>query len=231
MQSRSLGSKNYWGFKKMKKNIFLDLLEGKSLARILMNDKISEISLYGLVVDIGGGLNKGFYDNFKSVKDAKIINLDLKNPSGSPNKIDLEENRLPFQNNSVDCILMFNILEHIFNFKFLLEEVSRSLKTGGTVLGFVPFLINYHPDPNDYFRYTEEALEKIFFSVGFNFVEVAKVGGGPFYVNFNNIVLSMPKIFRPIVFVFYLILDKFFLKLRPKAARRYPLGYFFKLIK
>jgi len=81
----------------MKKNIFLDLLEGKSLARILMNDKISEISLYGLVVDIGGGLNKGFYDNFKSVKDAKIINLDLKNPSGSPNKIDLEENRLPFQ--------------------------------------------------------------------------------------------------------------------------------------
>jgi len=213
------------------RKIFLDLFRGKSLVRILMNNEISKFSLAGLVVDIGGGSNKSFYDNFKSVRGSKIINLDLKNPSGSSNKINLEEDRLPFRDDSVDCVLMFNILEHIFNFRFLLGEVNRSLKVGGAIIGFVPFLVNYHPDPNDYFRYTDEALEKIFYFAGFSHVKIAKIGGGPFYVNFNNIVLSMPKIFRPIVFIFYFILDSLFLKLRPKAAKRYPLGYFFELTK
>ena len=55
-----------------------------------------------------------------------------------------------------------NTLEHIDNYQNFMINVSSSLKKGGRLEGCVPFLYPFHKDPDDFFRYTDTALKKIF---------------------------------------------------------------------
>ncbi|TSC61341.1 MAG: type 11 methyltransferase [Parcubacteria group bacterium Gr01-1014_107] len=193
-----------------------------------MNWELRNHSVKGRVLDIGGGEEPSYF-NFLNAEKAHIINIDFKNRGGL--RVDLEKDVLPFENGQADYVLMFNILEHIYNYHFLVTECHRVLKKGGEALGFVPFLINYHPDPHDYFRYTKEALFKIFSSNHFEVKEIREVGLGPLAVNYNNLAPSLPKVLRILIFPFYYFLDKLFLRFRPKASERYPLGYLFVLRK
>jgi len=130
---------------------------------------------------------------------------------------------------SVDTALCANVLEHVYNHQFLIKEMKRILKPGGTLVGFVPFLIQYHPDPHDYFRYTKEALMRMFTDAGFTHIQIREIGGGPFLSNFNALVLSVPRPMRPLMYLPYALLDRVFLKVRPKIRERYPLGFIFEM--
>lgn len=48
------------------------------------------------------------------------------------------ENRLPYENNFFDIISAGEIIEHIYNTDFFLEEIERILKTGGKLLVSTP---------------------------------------------------------------------------------------------
>jgi SAM-dependent methyltransferase len=198
------------------------LWRGQTLARMMLNDGFSTEELKGLVVDIGGGRSPDYFDYFKkdNIKSVEIID-------GSISGINFESDKLPFKDNTFDTAILSNVLEHIYNYNFLVSEIFRILKKEGRLIGFVPFLVNYHKDPNDYFRYTNEALEKIFLNSGFSDIKIVGIGGGPFFVNFNNIVLSLPRILRVSIFPFYYLSDILFLKFRPKSVARFPLGYMF----
>ena len=150
---------------------------------------------------------------------------------GKISGIDFEKDSLPYENASVDTVVCANVLEHIYNHKFLVVQIYRMLKPQGILIGFVPFLFQYHPDPHDYFRYTEEALQRIFTDAGFHDIVIEHVGGGPFAVNFHNTSLSVPRIVAAALFPFYWSLDQLFLKLRPQARERYPIGYIFSMRK
>ena len=52
--------------------------------------------------------------------------------------LDLEKDKLPFEDNSVDEILAENILEHIENLKLLMNECNRVLKPDRKLIGIVP---------------------------------------------------------------------------------------------
>lgn len=196
------------------------LARGQSLLRIYMNLELAIFTLSGKVVDVGGGRDPDYFDYF-----LKQGTLSVKTLDGSISGIDFENDPLPYEDKSFDTALCINVLEHIYNYRFLVGEIHRILKEGGTFIGFVPFLIQYHPDPHDYFRYTKEALVRLFADAGFEEIRVNEVGGGPFLANFNALVLSVPRVFRVLVFPFYWALDLVFLKLRPRSRERYPLGY------
>jgi len=206
-----------------------EIIKRKSLARALMHEEVKNHYIEGVVLDIGG-INKPEYINYFSKGEIKYESIDLKSPEQRL-RVNLETDKLPFDSNSVDYILMFNVLEHIFNYSNSINESSRVLKGDGAVFGFVPFLVRYHPDPNDYFRYTKDALSKIFEVSGFSKIKIKEIGGGPFAANYNNIVLSIPVICRIIIFPFLYLADLVFIKLRPNAKEKYPLGYFFELRK
>jgi SAM-dependent methyltransferase len=146
---------------------------------------------------------------------------------GAFQKINFETDALPYADGAYDTVVVCNVLEHIFNHRFLTNEMYRVLKQGGGLVGFVPFLFQYHPDPHDYFRYTKEALTRVLKDAGFRDVAVTEIGGGPFFVNYNTLSLSMPRVIRIVLFPLYALLDWIFLKLRPQARERYPLGYLF----
>ncbi len=195
-----------------------------------MNQGLVGYSVKGQVIDIGGGVNPSYFKFIHKDPETTITTLDL-NPDSVGVKIDLETDPLPYPAGRVDGVLMFNILEHIFNHSFVVREAYRVLRPGGELLGFVPFLINYHPDPSDYFRYTNEALVKIFKLAGFSKIEIKTVGRGPFAVNYNNLMFFFPRFIRVILLPIYWCLDWLFILVRPKVRERYPLGYIFWLKK
>jgi ubiquinone/menaquinone biosynthesis C-methylase UbiE len=218
--------------KKIKlKNILSGIWAGKGLARILMNIEAENLELGGKILDIGGGKGPSYIKHLKLEEGAELVSIDLESPAGSPAKLDLETDDLPFPDSYADHALMFNVLEHLFNYNFVLSGIYRVLKQGGTLSGFVPFLVHYHPDPHDYFRYTNEALEKIFTANGYKIISLKIVGKGPYFVHFNNTAHILPVFLQFIVFPVFYFLDSAALSLRPKLAERFPLGYFFEIIK
>ena len=198
--------------------------------RISMNRELRPHTLAGRVLDIGGGVNPSYLRFFKKAEAMELVSLDFQANDKSRN-FDLETTPLPYGDNSVDQALLFNILEHIYNHIGLAREVCRVLKPGGKVFGFVPFLVGYHPDPHDYFRYTPESLEKIFKDSGFNKIFVKPVGGGPGAASYNILMTYFPRVLRLAVWPGVWFLDKIFLLIKPALAPKFPLGYFFVLEK
>jgi len=210
--------------------IFKDICQKKSLVRSLMNINLSQYELSGKVLDVGGARASEYSNIFRGHGNYELTNTDLKS-SEEKMRLNFETDKLPFLDDNFDSVIILNLLEHLFNYDLLVGEIYRVLKNGGNVIGFVPFLINVHPDPHDYFRYTEESLRKIFIGVGFADIVIKEVGRGPFAVNFNNIVLSIPLWTRLILFPVYYFLDFIFMIFRPTITKRFPLGYIFLLKK
>lgn len=216
--------------------MFLDILKGiargKSLLRTLMNLELRKFALQGKVLDVGGGTNPSYFGFFGKKEGVEVTNIDGKYRDESGNAIDFEKDKLPYDESVFDQVILCNVLEHIYNYKFLVLEIRRILKGGGKVIGFVPFLINYHPDPRDYFRYTKESLQNIFTEIGFSNVEIKEVGFGPFSVAFNTIAgLPFPRLCKVLCLPFFYFSDSLILKFRPWLKTRYPLGYLFTLKK
>lgn len=187
-----------------------------------MNTGLANETIRGRVVDIGGGRSPDYFSYLKTEDDTTIEASDL-----SISSIDFEKDALPYASGSIDTVLMCNILEHIYHHNHLLGEALRILRPKGELIGFVPFWVSYHPDPHDYFRYTHEALSKMLMEAGFENITITRIGDGPFTANFNTIVLSLPRFLRTVLYVPYIVLDRFLLFLRPHSAVRCPLGYIF----
>lgn len=204
------------------------IYRGDSLARILMHEACKDIDVTSkTIIDIGSGVKPAAYYNFFVGTPLQIVPTDIKKSGDSHKRLDLETDPLPAGDNTYDMVCAFNILEHIFNFNFLCGEMYRVLKNQGELVGFVPFMVNYHPDPHDYFRYTEEALFKILSTQNFKDIVITPIGGSAWLVGFNSLMLSMPRICRVALFLIVKLCDYVFRLFRPFIKRRYPLGYFF----
>lgn len=206
-----------------------EILKGKDLTRTMMNLEFKNHALSGKVLDIGGGNNPSYFRFFKK-GDYELINLDSRKGDDRV-EIDLEKDNFPYNDNSVNQVLMINVLEHIYYYKKPLQEARRVLKDNGELIGFVPFLVGYHPDPNDYFRYTGESLKKIFQEIGFSDIKIKETGRGPFAVAFDSVGFIFPIFLRIFALPFYYFLDFIAIKIKPELKKKFPLGYFFILKK
>ncbi|MCD6579142.1 methyltransferase domain-containing protein [bacterium] len=102
------------------------------------------------ILDIGSG-------PYKLRED--IINIDMKNYPGV--NIICDAKRLPFNENSVDQIFNFSLLEHTEDPQKIIDEMYRVLKPSGTLYTLIPFLQPYHPTPCDYWRFSKEGVIKL----------------------------------------------------------------------
>lgn len=69
--------------------------------------------------------------------------------------------RFPFKTGSFDVLFHTEVMEHIFDTRFFLEECARVLKPGGAMFFTVPFAARYHYKPHDYWRFTPSALRAL----------------------------------------------------------------------
>jgi SAM-dependent methyltransferase len=131
--------------------------------------------LCGSVLDLGGSRKSGYHELLKGVERFEVVNLD---PKTEPDyHFDLE-NIFPLKDDSYDGVLCMNILEHLYNYRSFLSECHRVVQKDGTLVIAVPFLVQVHPSPHDYFRYTDEALMKILTEVGFHDISIQPIGSG-----------------------------------------------------
>lgn len=216
---------------KISYSFFLSLLKeifrGKSLPRTLLNFNLQNIKLSGQVLDLGSKTDQASYNRFLQKDDnCKITFTDWHESGEDIIRLNLEE-KFSIDDNNYDFITCFNVLEHIYDFKNVVNESYRILKSGGIFVGQTPFLVNYHADPNDYFRYTHQALEKMFTTSGFVCEKMIYLGFGPLVSAFSLKSHLISKIVRPIFAIFAILIDTIIVKLKNSQQFKYPLGYLY----
>lgn len=156
-----------------------ELFGGKSIPRSLLAEACRGVAVSGEGVDLGSKNSKGLQYRYIDTSAANITYTDFHPASPKVIKVDIESD-LPFESQSFDFALMFYLLEHVYNFHSAIGEAARVLKPGGRLIGVVPQLERFHPDPDDYFRYTTSGLRRSLEDAGFRDVELKLLGLGPF---------------------------------------------------
>jgi SAM-dependent methyltransferase len=204
----------------------------KSISRTCMNLKIAkEVELTGRVIDLGGGSAPSYY-RFLGYNSPplQVILLDIL-PAHHPHIIATLEGDIPVKDLCIQTVLMFNVLEHIYDHDRLLRQVYRVLDWGGKFYLWVPYLAAIHGDPQDYFRYSETALEHMLRGAGFIKIEIIPCSG---------LCLAVADLLRPIVptrllrtglTTGALMGDWISRHLMPTANSKYVLGYFCTAVK
>lgn len=84
---------------------------------------------------------------------------------------------MPFADESFDCAMATEVLEHCGDPEIMLGEVYRVLKPGGIFFFTTPFLWNLHEVPHDHYRFTPFSIRRLLDRQGFGSVELKATGG------------------------------------------------------
>jgi hypothetical protein len=201
-----------------------------SFLRILQIFEASKTELSGTILDLGGNdfshnISKYFNGTYtiqfadKFPKDEKTIKVDLEHDEDLSQKF--------------DNVCLMNILEHIKNYKNVINFSNKTLNVNGRIIGSVPFLFKIHYSPNDYFRFTEQLLYEEFRDSGFEKIEIKPLSKGIFS-SFYSIIFDYTKkipLLNTLLITICLILDKIFFFINKNYIKNYPLGYYFIAIK
>ncbi|MDC5850444.1 methyltransferase domain-containing protein [Vibrio europaeus] len=147
-----------------------------SLPRALQYEIICNYKLEGKVLDFGGGANS-LYRKALICDDYSSVNID---PHIEPTWLLKVGETIPCDAEKFDTVFSLNTLEHIYDAKSVLEDISRVLKKGGEFVTSVPFMFPVHGHPDDFFRPTPSWYQKALVESGFSEVEVIPLTWGPF---------------------------------------------------
>lgn len=136
-----------------------------------------------ILVDLGAGQS----DFGDLTRQFNLFAVDFYPYPGVSVVCDFKE-KLPFSDRSADIVLLSNVLEHTREPNALLSECCRILKPGGLLLGSVPFMIQIHQRPYDFYRYTDTNLAYLFGKHHFKNVVITPVSN--FSVLFFNVATS-----------------------------------------
>ncbi|MFY9462471.1 MAG: class I SAM-dependent methyltransferase [Candidatus Sungiibacteriota bacterium] len=135
-----------------------------------LKSELERLPRESLLLDIGAGQLQ-----FRDIlEDFRLVAVDFYPYPGVNVVCDINQS-LPFRDASADILVMSNVLEHIAEPNILLAECARVLKPGGVMLGAVPFMINIHQRPYDFYRYTDINLQYLLKKHGFEKIDVRPV--------------------------------------------------------
>ena len=216
-------NKNYLKFFKL-------ILQNNSLLRTLQILECLNIALYGISLEFGAtniknktfsnfvkGKSKFHYTNRENNKKMNIFYSDLTKKLKIPTK-------------KYNNVLLFNVLEHLPEYKLAFSEIYRIMKKGGFFIGSVPFIYQIHAAPNDYFRFSKQFFELNLKKYGFKKAKVKALGFGPFTASYSLLypyLKYLPLLSQIFLLIAY-ISDSFmqvFVKTDLKEI--FPVGYFF----
>jgi SAM-dependent methyltransferase len=121
--------------------------------------KANSDSFQGQILDVGCG-SKPYRHLFKKCSNYVGVDVRTSGHNHNTSKIDLyfDGLRLPFSDGSFDSVVSFEVLEHVFEPRVFMKEISRVTKLNGYVMLTVPFVWPEHEKPYDYARYTTFGL-------------------------------------------------------------------------
>lgn len=108
------------------------------------------------VLDFGCG-DAPYRTLFQACGIAKYLAADL----GEGAEIPIESGKpLPIADHSIDFVVSFQVLEHVWNLDWYLSEVKRVLKPDGRLILSTHGTWLYHPHPTDFRRWTVDGLSE-----------------------------------------------------------------------
>jgi len=128
-------------------------------------DCLSRAQFEGVVLDLGGGAKAKYRKILPADIDYRSVNID---PDIEPTYLVDPGEALPVEDESFDHCLSMNTLEHVYDAKFLLGELHRVVKKGGTVHITVPWMFKIHAHPDDFSRYSPSWWAMALGEVGFS---------------------------------------------------------------
>ena len=138
--------------------------------------------------------------------------------------------KLKIKNSSYNNILLFNVLEHLSDFKFTFKELNRIMKKNSYLIGSVPFLYQIHGAPKDYFRFTPQFFNLYFKKNNFKIIKLKCLGHGPFVAccsliyPYISLIPFLNLIFLTIAVIFDSIIQLF---VKTELKTIFPVGIFF----
>jgi len=133
--------------------------------------------MHGMVVDIGCAECKP-----KSIlsNDSQYLGIDYyataKHWYFTRPDVFADAHYIPLRSESVDNVLLLDVLEHLVDPDKCLKEIFRVLKPGGTLTIQVPFLYPIHDAPRDFLRWTRYGLLNASQRHGFEVLEEEAIG-------------------------------------------------------
>ena len=206
------------------------LITKNTLLRDLQINECTKIKVNGLSLEFGAidrknktfsnfirGQSKFEYSNIKPNKKLNIFYSDL-------------TKKLKIKSNKYNNILLFNVLEHLPEYRIALSQINRILKKKGKIIGSTPFIYQIHGAPKDYFRFTREFFEFELKKQKFNNIKVQYLGNGPLTACYSLMYpyIRFLPIFSHLVLLICFMLDnilQIFIKTNLKEI--FPIGIFF----
>lgn len=128
------------------------------------DSSVVRLELAALLADIGDderALNVGAGE---SDLHSGLINIDVDRSEQTDCLGDALE--LPFGNGSFQLVLSQEAIEHVADPFQAVREMGRVLKADGVLYLQVPFVLGYHPDPEDYWRFTHSGVRRLIEQAG-----------------------------------------------------------------
>jgi SAM-dependent methyltransferase len=173
----------------------------------------------GTVLDVGCGLMLYRKIVEANPKVERYIGMDWENPLYS-NLVEpdlrWDGRKIPLGDESVDCVIATEFLEHYADTEIILHEIRRVLRQDGKVFATVPFVWNLHEVPHDEYRFTPFSLERLFVKVGFKDIKISAFGCWNkalaqmvgLWITFAKMPESSRKSLRLVLFPIYVLLIK-----------------------
>lgn len=198
-----------------------------SLLRAYENEFVKSLRLSGSGIDLGAKSRDAKYYEFINLDNVDQMEfVDYFHAGDGVIKMDIEKT-FPITDEQYDFVLSFNVMEHIFDHRNMISETARILKRGGAVHGIVPLMWHYHPDPNDYFRFTGQALERLLQEYGFENIVIKPLACGPFKVAASQVGnVARIRLLRLMIYLAGVALDRV-LSLASTGGENYAMAYYF----
>jgi SAM-dependent methyltransferase len=194
-----------------------------SLWRTLLYEQLSELTLRGRVLDVGGGTRKSSYLELLRIEgELDSLNID---PERAPTFLANLNEPLPIATSTYDTVISLNTLEHVREDVFALREMTRVLKPAGRMLIFVPFLYRVHGSPSDFHRHPKPWWEAVLRDLGLA-ATVTPIGGSRYLAAY---ALAEPSRFHAPFRLCMFALEALDRRLRPATHGTdadYAIGYF-----
>ena len=175
---------------------------GESMLRMLEYEALEEVDISGKVLDLGGGENSKYRADLPTDIDYHSINID---PDIAPTWLVQPGEGFPVEDNTFDCCISLNTLEHVFDARFLIGEVFRTLKPGASLIITVPWMFRIHGHPDDFSRCTPSWWRAAMEEAGFSSTSVqplvwgrknsaASIGGFGIFKKLNRFLVPLADI-------------------------------------
>lgn len=211
-------------------------VSSRLIASLITNKYQPAIRQYarGLLLDLGCG-KVPLYETYREYVTENIC-ADWPSSTHGNEHLDIFvdlSSPLPFADGSFDTILSSDVIEHLPDPRLAFLEMSRLLKPGGILLLNTPFLYMLHEIPNDYYRFTRYAIQRLADTAGMEVVRLEEIGGAGAVIAdlISKAFTSLPIVGSPLSMAMQ-TLGKCFAGTKQadtKRARnlaRFPIGYF-----